>query len=122
MVLTQAELFFDPEIGISIGVDQCLEGVFSHWPGCNSVDLRSARPRMPERPRDHLFLAAKTGLRLVAMAVDRGGYCSSESKKPIFLDVASGMMLIVKHDFQIGEKHDKDWIDGEGDPLRLCSP
>ena len=31
------------------------------------------------------------------------------SERPIFLDVAPGMTVIVRHDFLTGEKADNDW-------------
>ena len=43
------------------------------------------------------------------MSVDHGIYNSPESERPAFLDVAPGMTVIVQHDFQVGEKRDKDW-------------
>ena len=47
------------------------------------------------------------------MSVDHGVYNSPESEGPVFLDVAPGMTVIVKHDLQIGEKRDKDWWMGQ---------
>ena len=45
------------------------------------------------------------------MSVDRGIYGSPESERPIFLDVAPGMTVIVQHNVQIGEKGYKDrWM------------
>nr|WP_255359927.1 DUF3104 domain-containing protein [Synechococcus sp. MIT S9508] len=43
------------------------------------------------------------------MSVDRGVYDSPESERPIFLDVAPGMTVIVKNDYLTGEKQDKVW-------------
>ena len=47
------------------------------------------------------------------MSVDHGVYDSPESERPIFLDVAPGMTVIVKHDYLTGEKADKDWWIGQ---------
>ena len=47
------------------------------------------------------------------MSVDHGDYNSPESERPVFLDVAPGMTVIVKHDLQTGEKAEKDWWMGE---------
>ena len=46
-------------------------------------------------------------------AVDHVFYSSPESERPVFLDVAPGMTVIVQHDFQVGEKRDKDWWMGQ---------
>ena len=43
------------------------------------------------------------------MSVNRGIRSSPEPEKQLFLDVAPGMTVIVRHDFLTGEKHDKDW-------------
>ena len=42
------------------------------------------------------------------MSIDHGVYSSPESEKPVFLDVAPGMTVIVKHDYLTGEQHEKD--------------
>ena len=47
------------------------------------------------------------------MSVDHGFYDSPESDRPIFLDVAPGMTVIVKHDYLTGEKAEKDWWMGQ---------
>ena len=47
------------------------------------------------------------------MSIDHGVYSSPESERPIFLDVAPGMTVIVKHDFLSGEKAKKDWWMGQ---------
>ena len=47
------------------------------------------------------------------MSVDHGVYNSPESERPVFLDVAPGMTVIVKHDYLTGEKAEKDWWMGE---------
>ena len=47
------------------------------------------------------------------MSVDHGVYNSPESERPVFLDVAPGMTVIVQYDLQIGEKLDKDWWMGQ---------
>ena len=47
------------------------------------------------------------------MSVDHGVYSSPESERPVFLDVAPGMTVIVKHDYQTGEKAEKDWWMGQ---------
>ena len=47
------------------------------------------------------------------MSIDHGVYDSPEPDRPIFLDVAPGMTVIVKHDLQTGEKADKDWWMGQ---------
>ena len=47
------------------------------------------------------------------VSVDHGVYNSPESERPIFLDVAPGMTVIVKHDYLTGEKAEKDWWMGE---------
>ncbi|KZR88104.1 hypothetical protein MITS9504_00531 [Synechococcus sp. MIT S9504] len=47
------------------------------------------------------------------MSVDHGFYSSPESERPVFLDVAPGMTVIVRHDLLTGEKDDKDWWMGQ---------
>ena len=47
------------------------------------------------------------------MSVDHGVYNSPEPERPVFLDAAPGMTVIVKHDFMTGEKADKDWRMGQ---------
>ena len=47
------------------------------------------------------------------MSVDHGVCNSPESGRPIFLDVAPGMTVIVKHDYLSGEKAEKDWWMGQ---------
>ena len=47
------------------------------------------------------------------MSIGRGVYSSPESERPVFLDVAPGMTVIVKHDYQTGEKAEKDWWMGQ---------
>ena len=47
------------------------------------------------------------------MPVDHGVCNSPESERPVFLDMAPGMTVIVQHDLQIGEKRDKDWLIGQ---------
>ena len=48
------------------------------------------------------------------MSVDHGIHNQFEpSERPIFLDVAPGMTVIVKHDLHTGEKRDKDWWMGQ---------
>jgi hypothetical protein len=42
------------------------------------------------------------------MSVDHGVYSSPESERPVFLDVAPGMTVIVRHDYLTGEKEDED--------------
>ncbi|WP_413746584.1 hypothetical protein [Synechococcus sp. MIT S9507] len=42
------------------------------------------------------------------MSIDHGVYSSPESEKPVFLYVAPGMTVIVKHDYLTGEQHEKD--------------
>ena len=46
------------------------------------------------------------------MSVDHGNYRppkDEREKRPIFLDVVPGMTVIVRHDVQTGERHDRDW-------------
>ena len=43
LVFAKSELLFDPEISVAICTNQGLEGVFSHWLGCNFANDRSAR-------------------------------------------------------------------------------
>ena len=44
------------------------------------------------------------------MSVDHGIYSQQDpSEQPIFLSVAPGMTVIVRHDYLTGEKADKDW-------------
>ena len=46
------------------------------------------------------------------MSVDHGIYRSPQGgkdEKPIFLAVVPGMTVIVRHDVQTGERHDRDW-------------
>ena len=48
------------------------------------------------------------------MSVDRGIHnLFDSSERPVFLDVTSGMTMIVRHDFLTGEKCDKDWWMGQ---------
>ena len=47
------------------------------------------------------------------MSVDLGVYNSPESERPVLLDVAPGMTVIVQHDLQTGEKAEKDWWMGQ---------
>ena len=47
------------------------------------------------------------------MSVDRKVYSSPESERPVFLDVAPSMTVIVKHDYLPGEKPEKDWWMGQ---------
>ncbi|WP_186489146.1 DUF3104 domain-containing protein [Synechococcus sp. BIOS-U3-1] len=47
------------------------------------------------------------------MAFDHGVHSSLESERPVFLDVAPGMTVIVKQNHQIGEKAHKDWWMGQ---------
>ena len=47
------------------------------------------------------------------MSVDHGVYSSPESGRPVFLDVAPGMTVIVKHEYLPGEKPEKDWWMGQ---------
>ena len=48
------------------------------------------------------------------MSVDHGIHNQFDpSERPLFLDVAPGMTVIVQHDLQIGEKRDKDWWMGQ---------
>ncbi len=47
---------------------------------------------------------------LVVMSVDHGLSSRQDSvERPVFLDVAPGMTVIVRHDYLTGEKRDKDW-------------
>ena len=34
-------------------------------------------------------------------------------ERPVFLDVKPGMTVIVRCDYRVGEKHDKDWWMGQ---------
>ena len=44
------------------------------------------------------------------MSVDHGLSSRQDSvERPVFLDVAPGMTVIVRHDYLTGEKRDKDW-------------
>lgn len=44
------------------------------------------------------------------MLVDLGIYNQQDpSEQPIFLSVVPGMTVIVRHDYLIGEKGEKDW-------------
>ena len=44
------------------------------------------------------------------MSIDHGLYGQQGSSElPVFLSVDPGLTVIVKHDFQTGEKRDKDW-------------
>ena len=47
------------------------------------------------------------------MSIDHGVYSSPQSERPVFLDVAPGMTVIVRCDHQVGEKQDKDWWMGQ---------
>ena len=48
------------------------------------------------------------------MSVDHGLSSRQDSvERPVFLDVAPGMTVIVRHDFQTGERHDRDWWMGQ---------
>ena len=48
------------------------------------------------------------------MSVDHGIYNQQDpSEQPLFLSVVPGMTVVVRHDFQTGEKADKDWWMGE---------
>ena len=47
------------------------------------------------------------------MSVDHGVYDSPESERPVFLDMAPGMTVVVRHDRMIGEKHNQDWWMGQ---------
>ena len=47
------------------------------------------------------------------MSIDHGVYSKPESERPVFLDVAPGMTVIVKHDYLTGETAEKDWWMGQ---------
>ena len=48
------------------------------------------------------------------MSADHGIYNQQDpSDQPIFLSVAPGMTVIVKHDYLTGENSDKDWWMGQ---------
>ena len=48
------------------------------------------------------------------MSIDHGLYGQQGSSElPVFLSVDPGLTVIVKHDFQTGEKRDKDWWMGQ---------
>tara|TARA_B100000212_G_scaffold302415_1_gene248644 strand:+ start:977 stop:1258 length:282 start_codon:yes stop_codon:yes gene_type:complete len=48
------------------------------------------------------------------MSVEHGLYNQQDpSERPVFLDVAPGMTVIVRHDFLTGEKRGKDWWMGQ---------
>ena len=47
------------------------------------------------------------------VSVDHGVYDSPESDRLIFLHVAPGMTVIVKHDYLTGENSEKDWWMGQ---------
>ena len=48
------------------------------------------------------------------MSVDHVHYNqSSPSERPVFLNVVSGMTVIVKHDYLTGKKAEKDWWMGQ---------
>ena len=48
------------------------------------------------------------------MSVDHGIHSQFDpSERPIFLDVAPGMTVIVRHDYLTGERADKDWWMGQ---------
>ena len=44
------------------------------------------------------------------MSIDHGVYSSPESERPVFLDVAPGMTVVVKHDYLPGERAEKDCL------------
>jgi hypothetical protein len=48
------------------------------------------------------------------VSVDHGTYNQQDpSEQPIFLSVAPGMTVIVRHDYLTGENIDKDWWMGQ---------
>ena len=47
------------------------------------------------------------------MSVEPKNDNTAESEQPLFLDVAPGMTVIVRHDNLIGEKRNKDWWMGQ---------
>ncbi|WP_067094337.1 DUF3104 domain-containing protein [Synechococcus sp. MIT S9508] len=48
------------------------------------------------------------------MSVDHGLYDQKDpSEHPVFLSVAPGMTVIVKHDYLTGESQDQDWWMGQ---------
>ena len=49
----------------------------------------------------------------MGMSIDHGVYSSPESERPVFLDVAPGMTVIVEHEYLPGEKPEKDWWMGQ---------
>ena len=48
------------------------------------------------------------------MSVDHSsGTQPPSEERPVFLDVAPGMTVVVRNDFMTGEKQDRDWWMGE---------
>ena len=47
------------------------------------------------------------------ISIDHEVYSSPESGRLTFQDVAPGKTVIVKHDYQTGEPHEKDWWMGQ---------
>ena len=50
---------------------------------------------------------------MVYMSIDHRVYSSPKSGRLAFQDVAPGKTVIVKHDYQTGEPHAKDWWMGQ---------
>ena len=60
------------------------------------------------------FVASTGALALDSVSVDHGLYNQQDpSEQSVFLSVAPGMTVIVKHDYLTGEKQDQDWWMGQ---------